>query len=332
LSGAVARQTEAEDIHVGITIDQVFANALGQETRFPSLEFATEDFTGYIGGCVPGYSCTYMNTISWASPTAPLPMEIHPRVAFERMFGRAGTPEARLERAREDGSILDSVTVEARELGQQVGAGDRARLDDYLENVREIERRIERASSGDAREASILMDAPIGIPETFEDHMALMFDLLAVAWESDLTRVFTFMTGREASQRTYPVLGIRETHHDISHHGGQDEKKNLHAEINAHFVRQFARFVERLSSIPEGDGSLLDHSLVAYGGGMSDGQAHNSYPLSMALVGSAGGRIRGNRFVVAPEWTPVANLWMTVADMFGSRIESLGESNGRVEL
>ena len=217
LTGALAKQTEAEDIRVGISIDQVLAKHVGQETPFPSLEFATEDFSGYVGGCVPGYSCAYMNTISWASETAGLPMEIDPRAAFERMFGRAGSPADRQVRRSEDRSILDSILQEARSLRTKVGAPDRVRLDNYLENVREIERRIQKAEARNAAEVTAL-NAPLGIPESFEEHMALMFDLLVVAYQSDLTRIFTFMTGREASQRTYPALGFKETHHDISHH------------------------------------------------------------------------------------------------------------------
>jgi hypothetical protein len=331
LSGVVAKQTEAEDISLGITIDQLLAREVGQETPFPSLEFATEDFSGYIGGCVPGYSCTYMNTISWAGETAPLPMEINPRVAFERMFGRAGDAADRVTRLRENRSILDSIAGEARSLQRRVSAPDRARLDEYLGNVREIERRIQRVESRNAAEVTAV-GAPVGIPESFEEHAALMFELLAVAYQADLTRVFTYMMAREASQRTYPVLGISETHHDVSHHGNQPEKMALHAKIDAHYSELFAAFVDRLRRAPEGDGTVLDHSLIVFGAGMSDGQAHSAYPLPLAAIGSAGGRIKGNRYLVAPEWSPVANFWLSVAGMFGSRIERFGESSGRIEL
>jgi hypothetical protein len=331
LSGVVAKQTEAEDISLGITIDQVLAKQVGQETPFPSLEFATEDFSGYVGGCVPGYSCTYMNTISWAGDTAPLPMEINPRVAFERMFGRAGSVAARVTRLRENRSLLDSIADEARALQTRVTAQDRARLGDYLENIREIERRIQRTEAKNTTTVTAV-DAPMGVPATFEDHAALMFDLLAVAYQADLTRVFTFMMGREASQRTYPVLGIGQPHHDVSHHANQADKMALHAKINAHYARLFATFVEKLRTSPDGDGSVLDHSLIVFGAGMSDGQAHSAYPLPLATVGSAGGQIKGNRLVVAPEWSPVANLWLTVAGLFGSRLERFGESTARVSL
>jgi len=331
LSGAVAKQTEAEDIHLGVTIDQVLAKQIGQDTPFPSMEVATEDFSGYVGGCVPGYSCTYMNTISWAGETSPLPMEINPRVAFERMFGRAGDAKQRLERMRENRSILDSVAGEARQLQQRLGAPDRARLDEYLGTVREIERRIEKTESRNAASVTAVT-APVGVPEAFEDHAALMFDLLAVAYQADLTRVFTFMMAREASQRTYPALDIPETHHDVSHHGNQADKMALHAKIDAHFATIFSAFVEKLRASPEGDGSVLDHSLIIFGGGMSDGQAHSAYPLPLAAIGGLGGKMKGNRFIVADEWTPVANFWLSVAGLYGSPLERFGESNGRVSL
>jgi hypothetical protein len=331
LSGVVAKQTEAEDISLGITIDQVLAKEIGQDTPFPSLEMATEDFTGYVGGCVPGYSCAYMNTISWANATTPLPMEINPRVAFERMFGRAGTTAQRLSRMREDRSILDSVTEEAHELQRRVTPKDRVRLSDYLDHVREIERRIQQTEAKNSTQVTSI-DAPVGVPETFEAHAALMFELLAVAYQADLTRVFTFMMAREASQRTYPVLDIREPHHDVSHHANQPDKMALHAKINAHYAQLVSGFIEKLSTMPEADGSVLDHSLIFFGGGMSDGQAHSPYPLPLSMIGTAGGQTKSGRHILASEWSPVANLWLTVAHMFGSQIESFGESTGRVEL
>jgi hypothetical protein len=330
LTGAVAKQTEAEDIQVGIGIDQVLAKHIGQETPFPSLEYATEDFTGYIGGCVPGYSCTYMNTIAWGGEAAPLPMEINPRVAFERLFGRAGSPEDRRRRMHEDRSILDSVVAEAGVLQRAISTPDRQRLDDYLTNVREIERRIGRTEASNTADVSLA--APVGVPESFEEHMGVMFDLLAIAYQADLTRVFTFMTGREASQRTYPGLNMSQTHHDTSHHGQQPDKMEQHAKINTYFTMLFASFLERLRASPEGEGSVLDNSLIAYGTGMSDGQAHNSYPLPFSLIGGAGGQMRGNRYMIAPEWTSIANLWLGVSDLFGVPMTSFGESTGRFEV
>jgi hypothetical protein len=331
LTGAIAKPTEAEDIRAGISIDQVLAKAIGQDTPFPSLEFATEDFAGYIGGCVPGYSCTYMNTIAWASESQGLPMEINPRVAFERLFGRAGTAEDRLRRMHEDLSILDSITDEARALQRNVSAVDRNRLDDYLENLREIERRIQRVEASNRSDVATI-DAPVGIPQSFEEHMTVMFDLMSVAWQADLTRVTTFMTGREASQRTYPGLGMTATHHDTSHHGRNAEKMAQHAQINAYFTTLYARFLQTLRDAPEGDGNVLDHSLIAYGSGMSDGQAHDSYPLPFSLAGGLGGRMKGDRFVVAPEWTCIGDLWAGVAGHYGVELESFGDSTGRFEV
>jgi len=331
LSGAIAKPTEAEDIRAGISFDQVLAKHIGQETPFPSLEYATEDFAGYIGGCVPGYSCTYMNTIAWASESQGLPMEINPRVAFERLFGRAGTAEQRLRRMQEDRSILDSIADEARALQGSVSAADRSRLADYLENLREIERRIERVEASNTSDVATI-DAPVGIPQEFEDHMRVMFDLLAVAWQADLTRVFTFMTGREASQRTYPGLGMSKTHHDTSHHARQPESMEQHAKINTYFTTFYAEFLEKLRNSPEGDGSVLDHSLIAYGTGMSDGQAHDSYPLPIALVGGLHGKMQGDRFVVAPEWTWIGDLWAGIAGKYGLELDHFGDSSGRFEV
>jgi len=258
-------------------------------------------------------------------------MEINPRVAFERMFGRAGDSESRIRRMRENRSILDSIADEARRLQQRVGTQDRVRLSDYLEDVREIERRIQRTEAGNAASVTSVA-APVGIPEAFEEHAAQMFDLLAVAFQADLTRVFTFMMAREASMRTFPVLGISEAHHDVSHHGNAATKMQQHAKITTHFMALFAKFVEKLKTAPEGDGSVLDHSLIAFGTGMSDGQAHNDYPLPFTLIGGAGGRLKGNRFIVAPERTSIANVWLSVADMFGTPLEKFGESTSRLQL
>jgi hypothetical protein len=258
-------------------------------------------------------------------------MEINPRIAFERMFGRAGTVEQRAARMREDRSILDSITTEVRQLERRISPADRARLGEYLTDVREIERRIQRTEAANQTTVTPI-DAPVGVPATFEDHAALMFDLLAVAYQSDLTRVFTFMMGREASQRTYPELGLSKTHHDTSHHGNQPENMDEHAKIDIYYAQLFAAFVDKLRRSPDGDGNVLDNSLLVFGAGMSDGQAHSPYPLPIALVGGAGGRVRGDRFLEAPEWTSVANLWLSVADVFGSRLESFGESTGRVEI
>jgi hypothetical protein len=333
LSGAVAKRTEAEDVRVGRTVDHIIAAQIGQETPFPSLEVATEDFTGYVGGCVPGYSCAYMNTISWTSATTPQPMEINPRTVFERMFGRAGTPAQRAARMQNDRSILDSISAETAKLQRELGPGDRRRLDQYLGDIREIERRLQRAEARSGTEVASL-DAPLGVPESYEEHVGLMFDLLAVAYQADLTRVFTFMMARELSNRTYTNLDLSEPHHSISHHGNDPAKVAAHAKINTYHVGLFAGFLEKLRSTPDGDGSLLDHSLIFYGGGMGEGNGHSPYPMSVIAAGGRTGAqpLRGNRHVVAGNRTPIANYWLTVAQMFGCEIDNLGESNGRVDL
>jgi hypothetical protein len=329
LSGVYARKTEAEDVLVGPTVDQLIATQIGRETVFPSLELATEDFTGYIGGCTPGFSCTYMNTLCWASPTTPVPMEINPRVVFERMFGRTGSSAQRQERQAEDRSILDSVSEEAAHLRSALGPRDRARLNDYLDDIREIEQRIARRPS-QAGSAEVNMDAPQGIPESFEEHAALMFDLQRVAYQTDMTRVVTFMLSREASQRTYPQIDVREPHHTISHHGNDPQKKAMNARINLYHVQQFAKFVEKLGATSDGDGSLLDHSLIFYGAGMGDGNAHATDPLPLVALGGLAGS--GSRHMLQKPKTPVANLWMGVAAKFGVNIDHLGNSDGVISL
>jgi hypothetical protein len=328
LSGAIAKETEGEDFRAGRTIDQIVARQISQDTPFPSLELATEDFTGFVGGCSPGYACAYVNTISWADATTPLPMEINPRVVFERMFGRAGTSAQRRARMQTNKSVLDSISADLEDLQRGLSARDRTRVDEYLQHVREIERRIERTEA--AGSADIELDAPIGVPSSFDDHVDLMFDLLAVAYQADMTRVFTFMMAREFSMRTYPDLGISEPHHAISHHGNKPEQIARHAKINQHHLRRFARFLDKLRATPDGDGTLYDHSLIFYGAGMSNGNAHSAHPLPLAALG--GGAGKGRRFIAAAPRTPIGNLWVGVANHFGSDISSLGISNGRMSL
>jgi hypothetical protein len=324
LTGVYAKKTEAEDVLAGPTIDQLIAQQVGSETAFPSLEFATEDFTGYIGGCTPGFSCTYMNTLCWTSPTSPVPMEINPRVAFERMFGRVGTSAQREARQAEDRSILDSLTGDVSRLKSNLGKRDKARLDDYLTNIRELENRISRAGKKD-HEANIAMDDPQGIPESFEEHAALMFDLQLAAYQTDITRVVTFMLSREASQRTYPQIDVGEPHHTISHHGNDPVKKAMNAKINLYHAQQFAKFVEKMKNTADGDGALLDHSIIFYGAGMGDGNAHATDPLPLVAVGGLVGT--GHRHLLQAPKTPVANLWLGVAQKFGVNLEHLGNSN-----
>ena len=329
LTGAAAKRTEAEDIRAGVTIDQVVAKHIGQDTPFPSLELATEDFTGYIGACTTGYSCAYANTISWSSPTTPLPMEINPRVVFERLFGEPGAPAERHARLKDEASILDFVTEEATALRQGLGARDRARLGDYLDNVREIERRIQRTEAHNKTEIATI-DTPIGIPESYEEHMALMYELLALAYQADLTRVASFMVAREISARTYPQAGVPEQHHQVSHHGNDPEKIGKVIKINTYHSGLFAKFLERLRSTPDGDGSLLDHSLIFYGAGMGNPNAHAASPLPLLVVG--GGVGRGNRHILNAAGTSIGNVWLAVAQRYGIPLESFGVSNGRADL
>ena len=329
LSGAIPKRTEAEDYRIGTTIDQVLARKIGQASPFPSLEFATEDFTGYVGGCTPGFSCAYMNTIAWASPTTPLPMEINPRTAFERLFGDGGSASERRARQFEDKSILDAIMADARGLQGRLSAGDRVRLDGYLDDVREIERRIQQVESQNSRDVA-LIDKPLATPDSFEAHTGLMFDLLALAFQADLTRVFTFMMSRESSQRTFPQIGVPDPWHVVSHHGEQAEKIARNAKVNVLCLEQFARFLEKLRSTPDGDGTLLDQSMIFYGSGMGNPNVHATDPLPMVAVGGAAGQ--GNRHLVLGERTEIGNLWLSVANHYDVPMDRFGESTGTVGL
>jgi hypothetical protein len=328
LSGVLAKRTQAEDVLAGTTIDQIVAQQIGQETPFPSLELATADFTGYVGACTSGYSCVYTNTISWSSPTTPLPMEINPRAVFERLFGRPGSPAERAARLNRTRSILDLVAGQAAELQRSLGARDRARLGDYLDNVREIERRIERSEARNSVDITSIA-LPAGVPDVFEEHLALMYDLLTLAFRGDLTRVFTFMSDRELSQRTYPQIGVGEQHHTVSHHGNDPANIAKVVKINTYHVELFARFLDTLKNTPDGDGSLFDHLLLFYGGGMGNPNQHASDPLPVLAVG--GGVGKGHRHIQLPARTPVGNLWMSVARHYGANPPAIGESNGAVD-
>ncbi len=327
LSGSIPRKTIAEDVRAGTTIDQLVAQRIGQDTVFPSLELATEDFTGYIGGCDPAYACAYMNTLSWRTPTEPLPMEINPRVVFERMFGRPGTAAQRLARMQSDKSILDSIKDDVNELQGGLGPRDRSRLTDYLENLRALEQRIQRAEKQATTDVKV-PDAPIGVPDSFEEHVALQFDLLALAYEADITRVFTFMMSRDASQRVYPNLGITEPHHSMSHHGNDATKIANLVKLNTWHVSLFAKFVKKLSDTPDGDGSLLDHSMILFGSGMSESNTHSRLDVPTILVGGS----TGNRHIQAPKQTPLSNLMLSIANKFGDETDKFGLSTGRLEI
>jgi len=331
LSGAIPKRTLAEDVHAGVTVDQVIADRIGQDTAMRSLELATEDFTGWIGGCDPSYSCAYMNTISWKNATTPMPMEINPRVVFERMFGRPGTTAQRRARMATEASILDSLVDELRGLSSGLSGRDRHRLDDYLENVREIEQRIRKAETQSASSVEV-PDAPIGIPEQFEEHVTLMYDLMALAYEADITRVATFMKSRDASQRVYPEIGVTEPHHAMSHHGNNAEKMANLVKVNTYHVTLFSKFIDRLATTPDGDGSLLDHSLILYGSGMSESDTHSRLNIPTLLVGHGAGLVTGNRHVAAAKETPMANFLLDLANKFGSDQQTFGISTARLEV
>jgi hypothetical protein len=328
LTGVWPKRTEAEDVLANTTIDQIVAQQIGQDTPLPSLEVATEDFTGYVGGCSPGFSCAYLNTICWNTPTTPLPMETNPRVVFERLFGVAGNAEQRQARMGKERSILDSITEETRDLDRGLGPRDRARLGDYLANIREIERRIQQSEAHNSARIAA-PDAPIGIPDSFEEHVALLFDLIAAAYQADVTRVFTFMMSRELSQRTYPNIGVTEQHHSVSHHQNNPEKMAQVVKINTYYARMYARFLEKLRATPDGDGSLLDHSMILYGAGMGDSNVHASDPLPLMAVGGGAGK---GRHVVLPVRTPVGNLWLNIAEKFGHPMERFGDSTGKADV
>jgi hypothetical protein len=331
LSGVIPKRTLAEDVHAGVTIDQVIADQIGQDSAMRSLELATEDFTGWIGGCDPSYSCAYMNTISWKNATTPMPMEINPRSVFERMFGRPGTSAQRKARMATDRSVLDSLVDELNGLRSGLGGRDLNRLNDYTENVREIEQRIQKAEKQSSTSVEA-PDAPIGIPEEFEDHASLMYDLMALAYEANLTRVVTYMKSRDASQRVYPKIGVTEPHHAMSHHGNNPEKLQNLVKLNTHHVALFSKFVEKLATTQDGDGTLLDHTIILYGSGMSESDTHSRINIPTLLVGKGGGLLKGNQHIAAPKDTPMANFLLDMVNKFGSEAKSFGISTSRFEV
>jgi hypothetical protein len=327
LNGVHPKRTDGADIRAGVTIDQIAASKIGQGTLLPSLELAIEDYSGLVGSCDVGFSCTYMNTISWRTPTTPMPMEINPRVVFDRMFGDGATPEERLERIERQRSILDAVTGQVRRLQGNLGAHDRNRVAEYLDTVREIERRIQLSE----KQNESKLDAPptpSGIPDDHVEHTKLMFDLMTVAFQANITRISTFMMAREVSYRTFPMLGMSEPFHPASHHQNQPQRLEALTKINTHHVNLLAHFLERLKATPDGDGNLLDHSLVLYGGAMSNSNIHNHGPLPILVAGGAAGRLKGGRHLKYPENTPMANLLMSILDKAGIPQESVGDSTG----
>ncbi len=325
------KQTEGSDVFAGTSLDQLYAQRFGQETPIPSMQLSIEN-VDQAGGCTYGYSCIYTDTISWASPTDPLPAIRNPRVIFDQLFGDGGTPEERAARSRTDRSILDWIGGEVARVQRELGPADRARLDDYLENVREIERRIqrteERNTSGEARE---LPDAPIGVPDSFDEHVKLMFDLQALAFTADLTRIFSFMMGRDGSGRVYPESGVATAFHPASHHRDQEKRIEEFAKINRYHVGTVPYFLEKLKSIQEGEANLLEKTLVLYGSPMGDPNVHNHKRCPLFLAGHANGALKGNLHLKTADGTPTANVMLTLLHRLGlDDIESFGDSTGEV--
>ena len=328
LSGVRPKATQGVDAFAGVTADQVAAQQIGQDTVLPSMELATEDHSGLIGSCDRDYGCIYMNTLSWRTPTTPMPMEINPRKVFERMFGQGGSATERLARIKEDKSILDAITKDVASLQVQLGPSDRQMMTQYLENVREIERRIQRAETSQGDEDLQLPARPAGVPFDYEEHIKLMYDLITLAYQADVTRVITFMVSREVSNRTYPQVGVTDGHHAISHHQNRAEKMEKNVKIQTYNISQFGYFLDKLKNTPDGDGSLLDHAALLYGSNMSNSNAHDHYPLPNLVVGGAVGRMQGGRHLKYADHTPMTNLLVTMLDKVGVKQESLGDSSG----
>ena len=332
LTQAHPRQTQGSDVRAGTSIDQHYAQKFGQETPIPSMQLCIEN-VDQAGGCSYGYSCVYTDTISWASAEEPLPMIRDPRVAFDQLFGVGATAEERAIRRKEDKSILDWVTTEIARLQKTLGPVDRARLSDYLDDVREIERRIRKVetlnSSGEQR---ALPGAPIGVPDSFSEHVKLMFDLQAVAFASDITRVFSFKMGRDASGRVYPESGVTTGFHPASHHQGREDRVTEFAKINAYHVSLIPYFLDKLKQTPEGDGTLLDQTLVMYGSPMGDSNVHNHKRCPLFLAGHAGGQLKGQLHIKAADGTPMANAMLSVGQMLGLELPSFGDSTAPMDL
>jgi hypothetical protein len=329
LSAAKAKHTEGSDYYLGTTADQLAAQQIGHETQLPSLELSM-DMLQTTGQCDNGYACVYQNNLSWSSPTTPLPSEAHPRVVFERLFGEGGSRAERQAALRRRASLLDLVAEDLTGLKVNLGTADRARVNDYLETVREVERRIQRAEADAAKDTlPPELERPLGAPALYADHARLMFDLQILAWQADITRVLTFQLARETSNRTYPELGVSDPHHPLSHHGNDPDKIARMAKINAHHVSLFAYFLDRLRRTPDGDGSLLDHSALLYGSGIGNPNIHDHTDLPIIVAGGALGGFRHGRHIRYDRPTPLANLHLTLLDKIGVTIDSFADSNGR---
>jgi hypothetical protein len=329
MSSAHAKQTEGADVRAGTTIDQIIAQELGKDSKLTSLELAV-DRNDVVGACDHGYACAYMNSIAWKTPTMPLPMETNPRFVFERMFGSGDTAQDRVARSEEDRSILDVITQEISQLRRKLGSRDSAKLSEYLDAIRDVEQHIARVEAYNSDLA--VPERPVGVPDTFKEHAELMFDLQVLAFQADITRVSTFMLARENCKRPYAEIGLPEEHHAISHHGNNPEKMAAYSKLNHYHIQTFAYFINKLQSIPDGDGTLLDHAIVMFGSGMSDGNVHNNFNVPVVVVGGGDGRIKGNRHLRYPRGTPLANLSLTLIDKLGVPLKSYGDSTGELDL
>ncbi|HJZ97945.1 MAG TPA: DUF1552 domain-containing protein [Candidatus Solibacter sp.] len=329
LSAAKAKLTEGTDYYLGTTVDQIAAQQIGKETPLPSLELAM-DLMATVGDCDNGFACVYQNNLSWSSPTTPLPAEAHPRAVFERIFGDGGSAADRQSERKKDTSILDWVTDDIAHLRGKVGPSDRAKVNHYLDTVREVERRIQKAEA-QARESRIpQVDRPLGVPAAYADHARLMFDLQVLAMQADVTRVITFQLARETSNRTYPEIGVPDAHHPLTHHGGDPEKMERVAKINAFHVSLFAYFLEKLKATSDGQGSLLDHSAILYGSGMGNPDVHDHVNLPIVVAGGAAGKLKGGRHIRYEQPVPLANLHLTLLDKVGVHLDSFADSTGKI--
>ena len=327
LSGVLPKRTEGADIEAGKTVDQFAADVLGKNTSLRSLELTTDsNFT--VGNCENGYSCTYQNSTSWRSPTAPLYHERDPRVVFQRLFGDGGSVEARLAQMQTDRSILDSVTDSINQLERKLGPSDRVVMEEYLNAVREIERRIQRTVQNNASGPLPTAQQPAGVPDTYEEHVDTLFEMLVLAYQADITRVSCFQMARELSGRTYPNIGVPEGHHTVSHHQLNPHNIEQYTKINIHQVSLFSKLIDRMHNTPDGDGSLLDHSIMMYGTGMGDGDHHTPYDLPVILVGGGSGQMKGGQHIRYAMHTPFMNLGLTLLDKVGVKVDSISDSTG----
>ena len=330
LSAAKAKWTESTDYYLGTTADQIAAQQIGKQTVLPSLELSM-DLLQTVGQCDNGYACVYQNNLSWSSPTTPLPSEAHPRIVFERLFGEGGTAADRRAALKRRASLLDWVRDDIARLQNTLGADDRRRVSQYLDSIREVERRVQKADSDAGGDQLPDLDRPVGVPASYAEHAKLMFDLQALAMQGDVTRVITFQLARETSTRTYPEIGVSDPHHPLTHHGNDPQKIARMAKINAFHVSLFAYYLDKLKSTPDGDGTLLDHSVVLYGSGMGNPNVHDHVNLPIIVAGGGAGRMKGGRYIAYAEPTPLANLHLTLLEKVGVRLDRFADSQGKID-